>query len=471
MRDSAKHLPQSGSSNLTFIVLIAGTAALGGFLFGFDTAVINGAVAALENHFQSNPLLTGLSVSLALIGSALGALIAGSLADRFGRVKIMVLAAVMFLISALGSGLPFTIWDFIFWRVLGGVGVGVASVIAPAYIAEVAPAKLRGRLGSLQQLAIVVGIFVALLSNFVIASLAGSAENPWLFNLTAWRWMFWSEMIPAAIYGIAALRIPESPRYLIAQGRDQEAAAVLAKVEGANAWDTVANIKETISQEHKPSFGDLIVRNNLLPIVWLGIGLSVLQQFVGINVIFYYSSILWRAVGFSESDSLLITVITGLVNIITTLIAIATIDRFGRKPLLLLGSIGMFLTLGTLATVFANAPINPATGEPSLTGAGGIVALLAANLYVFCFGFSWGPVVWVLLGEMFNNRIRGAALSVAAGMQWVANFVVSTTFPPLLKTLGLGAAYGLYTTAAAISIFFVLFLVKETKGKTLEQMQ
>jgi SP family sugar:H+ symporter-like MFS transporter len=304
----------------------------------------------------------------------------------------------------------------------------------------------------------------------VIVSLAGSAENPWLFNISAWRWMFWSEIPPAILYGVAALRIPESPRYLVAQGRDKEAADVLSKVEGGDVWDTVNKIKATVSQEHKPSFKDLLNSKGLLPIVWIGIGLSVLQQFVGINVIFYYSSILWRAVGFSESSSLLITVITGLVNIITTLIAIASVDRFGRKPLLLIGSIGMFITLGTLAFVFANAAVDPVTNEPTLAGAQGIVALLAANLYVFCFGFSWGPVVWVLLGEIFNNKIRGAALSLAAAMQWIANFIVSTTFPPLLSTLGLGAAYGLYTTAAAISIFFVLFFIKETKGKTLEQM-
>lgn len=466
MEDSFSKSPRS--RNLLFIILIAGVAALGGFLFGFDTAVINGAVAALQVHFQTSPLLTGLSVSLALLGSAGGALLAGPLADRFGRVKIMVLAATMFAISALGSGLPFTIWDFIFWRILGGVAVGIASVIAPAYIAEVAPANLRGSLGSLQQLAIVTGIFVALLSNFVIASLAGSAENPWLFEVSAWRWMFWTEILPAGLYGIAALTIPESPRYLVAQGEYAKAASILRKVEGGNVDLLVEDIKASLVREQKPSFRDITGRNGLLPIVWVGIGLSVLQQFVGINVIFYYSSVLWRSVGFNESNALLITVITGLVNIITTLIAIATVDRFGRKPLLLLGSIGMLVTLGTLTMVFANAPI--VDGQPSLTGAAGITALLAANLYVFCFGFSWGPVVWVLLGEMFNNKIRAAALSVAAGMQWVANFIVSTTFPPLLSSVGLGGAYGLYTIAAGISIFFVLFFVKETKGKTLEQM-
>ena len=210
-------------------------------------------------------------------------------------------------------------------------------------------------------------------------------------------------------------------------------------------------------------------RASSVPIVWIGIGLSVLQQFVGINVIFYYSSVLWRAVGFSEKDSLTITVITGAVNIITTLIAIAFVDKFGRKPLLILGSIGMTLTLGTMASIFGTAPLD-AAGNPNLTGSAGTVALIAANLYVFCFGFSWGPVVWVLLGEMFNNKIRTAALSIAAAMQWVANFVISTTFPPILQYFGLGSAYGLYTIAAATSLFFILFFVKETKGIELEDM-
>ena len=457
---------------ISYVILIACAAALGGFLFGFDTAVINGAVGALQKAYNASSGMTGFAVSSALLGSALGAFFAGPFADRQGRIKTMVIASVLFTLSGIGSGIAFGIWDFIFWRALGGIAVGMASVIVPAYIAEVAPAHLRGRLGSLQQMAIVVGIFIALLCDYFIAlGAGGSAEAPFWFGVPAWRWMFWSEIPPAILYGVAALMIPESPRYLVAQGQDRKAADILAKVVGGDVLSKVDEIRQTVSREDKPKFSDLLSRSGgLLPIVWAGMGLSILQQFVCINVIFYYSSILWQAVGFSERDSLLITVITGVVNIVTTFIAIATVDKFGRKPLLLLGSIGMTLTLGTLALVFGNAAIDPVTANPTLHGTPGIIALLAANLYVVFFGFSWGPIVWVLLGEMFNNKIRAAALSLAASIQWIANFLVSTTFPPLLKTFGLGSAYGLYTIAAAISIFFVVLLIKETKGKELEQM-
>jgi sugar porter (SP) family MFS transporter len=457
-------------SNTLYVVLIAAVAAIGGFLFGFDTAVINGAVAALSTAYNANSFSTGLAVSLALLGSAFGAFYAGSVADRYGRVKAMIIASILFTISAIGSGLGVGIWDFTFWRVVGGVGVGAASVIAPAYIAECSPAHLRGRLGSLQQLAIVIGIFIALLCDYFIAVSAGSAELPFLFGIAAWRWMFWTEIPPAVLYGVLALMIPESPRYLVAKGKEEEASKVLGKILGGNVREKIKEIRQTVLRERPPKLSDLVTRSGgLLPIVWVGIGLSLLQQFVGINVIFYYSSILWRAVGFSEANSLTITVITAAVNIVTTLIAIAFIDKFGRKPLLVLGSIGMTVTLGTMAYVFGNAPVD-AAGNPTLSGTPGIVALIAANLYVFCFGFSWGPVIWVLLGEMFNNKIRGAALSVAASAQWIANFAISTSFPPILEYFGLGAAYGLYTISAAISLFFVIFFVKETKGMELEQM-
>lgn len=461
----------SSKSDRFYILLICSAAALGGFLFGFDTAIINGAVTALQSAFNTNSVQTGLAVSLALLGSALGAFLAGRISDSLGRVRAMVIASVLFTISGIGSGLAFGIWDFIFWRVLGGIAVGAASVIAPAYIAEVSPARLRGRMGSLQQLAIVVGIFIALVCDYFIAVVAGSSELPFWFGIPAWRWMFWAEIPPAILYGVSAVFIPESPRYLVAKGQDAEAAKVLSRVEGrTDVGAKIQEIRDTLLHNHKAKLSDLIGRKGgLIPIVWLGMGLSIFQQFVGINVIFYYSSVLWRSVGFTEANSLWVTVITSITNIVTTLIAIAFVDKFGRKPLLLLGSLGMILTLGTMSAIFAQAGLD-AAGNPILGNTQGLVALIAANLYVFCFGFSWGPVVWVLLGEIFNNQIRAIALAVCAAVQWIANFIISTTFPPLLEFFGLGTAYGLYTTAAAMSFFFVLLLVKETKGIELEQM-
>ncbi|MEN7973869.1 MAG: sugar porter family MFS transporter, partial [Verrucomicrobiota bacterium] len=386
-------------SGTGFIIFIAAAAALGGFLFGFDTAVISGAVLALRKYFDATALQIGLAVSLALIGSAGGALSTGGLANRIGRVKTMWVAAALFFASALGSGLPFGLLDFIFWRMVGGVAVGMASVVAPAYIAEIAPANIRGRLGSLQQFAIVIGIFIAGLSAYGIASVGGGAEYPAWFGKEGWRWMFWSEAPVALLYGLFALFLPESPRYLAASNRDEEAAAIFEKIMGSPeaAKQKVAEIKASLNTEHKPKFSDVFGKYGLLPIVWIGLGLSVLQQFVGINVIFYYGTALWRVVGFAEGDALLITVITGIVNIVTTIIAIIFVDRIGRKPLLMVGSTGMALALGMLTFMFVTAETNPATGQPVIEGTAGIISLISANLYVFFFGLSWGPIIWVML--------------------------------------------------------------------------
>ena len=455
------------------VVMLATVAALGGFLFGFDTAVINGAVVAVREAFGMGAGLTGFVVSSALLGCIAGAYLAGRLADRWGRIRVMVLAAVLFTVSAVGSGLAFGPADLIVWRVVGGVGVGAASVIAPAYIAEISPAAVRGRLGSLQQLAIVTGIFVALLSDAFLAFLAGGAAEELWFGLEAWRWMFLTEVVPALAYGVLSLQIPESPRYLVAKGEPEEAHAVLGQVLITGVRERIEEIRRTVTQDARASFADLRKpTGGLLPIVWIGIALSVFQQFVGINVIFYYSSTLWQSVGFTESDALTQTVITSVTNIVVTIVAIALIDRIGRRRLLLIGSAGMFLMLGTLAAVFGTADlVENAEGvlEPTLGDTQGVIALLAANGFVVFFGMSWGPAVWVLLGEMFNNRIRGTALGLAAAAQWLANFVISTTFPALAE-IGLSFAYGFYTTFALLSFVFVLRLVPETKGRQLEDM-
>ncbi|NNU28491.1 sugar porter family MFS transporter [Isoptericola sediminis] len=456
------------------VIQLAVTAALGGFLFGFDTAVINGAVTPMQEAFGMGAGVTGFVVSSALLGCMVGAYFAGRLSDKIGRVRVMVIASALFTISAIGSTFAVGPVDMILWRVIGGLGVGAASVIAPAYIAEISPAHIRGRLGSLQQMAIVTGIFIALLSDYAIAAAAGGAGNEFWFGLDAWRWMFFTEVIPAVIYGALALSIPESPRFLVHQGREDEARKVLSSVLTEGVDDRISEIRRTIIRDRATSLRDLLKpTGGLLPIVWIGIALSVFQQFVGINVIFYYSSTLWQAVGFTEDDALQQTVITSVTNIVVTVVAILLIDRIGRRRLLTIGSAGMFVALGTMTIVFSQAPLVPNDAgelEPVLSDSAGIVALVAANLFVVFFGMSWGPAVWVLLGEMFNNKIRGTALGIAAAAQWLANFAISSSFPSMAE-VGLWFAYGFYTIAALASLFFVLRFVPETRNKELEDME
>lgn len=448
-------------------ILVSTVAAIGGFLFGFDTAVINGAVDAIQRGFALSPTATGTSVACALVGSAIGAWFAGRIADRLGRVRVMVIAAVVFASSSLGAGLAFSLWDFIAWRVIGGMGVGIASVIAPAYIAEIAPAALRGRLGSLQQLAIVLGIFVSLLVDAFFARAAGGASEPLWLGMAAWRWMFIAGVVPAVIYGVLALRIPESPRFLAAQGQHDAAAIVLRDMLGE--IDVAAKLREiaaSMEREHPPSLRDLRgPRYGLLGIVWVGIALSMFQQLVGINVIFYYSTTLWHSVGLTEADALTISVATSITNVVVTVVAIALVDRIGRRPLLIVGSVGMALCLTAMAVAFAHG-----SGE-HLASPYGTIALVAANGYVVFFGVSWGPVVWVLLGEMFANRIRASALAVAAAAQWAANFAVSVSFPGIASHLGLAFAYALFAAFAVASLGFVVRYIKETRGRELETME
>jgi sugar porter (SP) family MFS transporter len=449
-------------------VRIASVAALGGLLFGYDSAVINGAVSAIQHEFNIDNATLGLAVASALLGAAAGAMSAGRLADKIGRLSVMKIAALLFLISAIATGLANSVWLVVVFRIVGGIGVGVASVIAPAYIAETSPPRIRGRLGSLQQLAIVSGIFLSLAIDYVLAQLAGgSREELWL-GMAAWRWMFFVMAVPAIVYGALAYTIPESPRYLVATYRIPEARRVLSMLLGdKNSEITITRIQESLTAEKPPSWRDLRKpTGGLYGIVWVGVGLSVFQQFVGINVIFYYSNVLWEAVGFDESQSFVITVITSITNIVTTLIAIALIDKIGRKPLLLIGSTGMAITLGTMAIIFGTA--TQVDGQPQLSGATGPIALVAANLFVVAFGMSWGPVVWVLLGEMFPNRIRAAALGLAAAAQWAANWLITVTFPELRGALG--AAYGFYAVCAILSFLFVWRWVEETKGMHLEDM-
>ena len=471
----------------TGVIRIASVAALGGLLFGYETAVINGAVEAIRDDFNVGAGPLGLAVSAALIGAAAGALTAGRIADRIGRLMVMKIAAVLFFASALGCAFAPESWGigglifFVIFRIVGGIGVGVASVIAPAYIAEVSPARLRGRLGSLQQLAIVLGIFFSFLVNYALQSAAGGANEPLWLGMDAWRWMFLMMAIPAIVYGGLAYTIPESPRYLISQQRMPEARAVLERLLGERNLDiTINRIRSSMGKEKKPSWKDL--KNpvgKVYPIVWIGLFLSIFQQAVGINVIFYYSNVLWQAAGFSESDAFLTSTITSVINIATTIVAIMLVDRVGRKPLLLVGSAGMVVMLSLVAICFSQLEPKIVDGVPeinsdgdvvqTLPGAWGIIALIGANGFVVFFGMSWGPVVWVLLGEMFPNRFRAAALSVAAAGQWVTNWVITTTFPAI-KDFSLVFGYFMYAAFAFLSFLFVWKFVPETKGKTLEEM-
>lgn len=453
------------------VVGISVGAALGGFLFGFDSSVVNGAVDAVQGQFELGNALTGFAVASALLGCAAGAWFAGGVANKYGRIRVMVIAAILFFLSALGSGFATGVTDLILWRVLGGLAVGAASVIAPAYIAEVAPAKFRGRLGTLQQLAIVLGIFAALLTGQMFANAAGDAANELWFGLEAWRLMFMAEAIPAVIYGFFALRLPESPRYLVGKGRKDEAAEVLENFTGeSDVTARIEEIEKTLGKDEQRSFKDIRGKTlGLKSVVWTGILLSVFQQFVGINVIFYYSTSLWTSVGIE--DPFLTSTITSVTNIVVTIIAITLVDRIGRRLLLLIGSTGMFLSLGTMAIAFSNATTEVVDGADVATFIGNwdTVAIVGANAFVVFFGATWGPVVWVLLGEMFPNRVRATALAVAAAAQWVANFAITMTFP-IFANIGLTFAYGFYASMALLSLVFVYFRVPETRGMELEDM-
>ena len=477
-------------------------AALGGFLFGYDSSVINGANKAVYYEFAiSDGFFQGFVVAIALLGSAVGAFFAGRFADKWGRKRVMVVAAIMFLIAGIGTAFPFGVVDFMFWRVVGGFAIGLAAVVSPMYISEIAPAHLRGRMSSFFQLAIVVGIFATQLVNQVIISLVPDqtatgvtdngvkevvANNELWLGIEAWQWMFLFMVIPAVIYLVLSLSLPESPRYLVGIKESAKAEKVLATVYVDNAAKHVVAIENSLSGEHKPSMKDIKgPRLGLQPLVWVGIILAVLQQFVGINAVFYYSNLIWAAVGFEESRAFETSTIISVVNVVFTFVAIALIDKLGRKPLLMIGSVGMFFTLGLLTYIFmtaekctqaiidagTNASCSASTeiNNPLLAFPNGWIAVALLCAFVAFFAATWGPIVWVLLAEMFPNKMRAAALSIGVMANWIANFIVSMAFPGLVQ-ISLGLAYGLFTLGAIVSFFYVWKFVKETKGVELEDM-
>jgi MFS transporter, SP family, sugar:H+ symporter len=457
--------------NLPLIAAIVGVATIGGFMFGYDSGAINGTQEGLKTTFGLSEGALGLTVSALLPGCAVGAFMAGRLADSMGRKKVMIAAAILFLLSALVSGAAPTALILAIARFFAGAAVGAASVLSPAYISEVTPANIRGRLSSVQQVMIIAGLTGAFFANYFLAQAAGASTNAFWGGYAAWRWMFWVQAVPAILFMVTLLFIPESPRFLVARGRYDEAEGVMTRLFGAGtAKSKVQEIKASLAGDHAPKLSDLNdpATGKWRKIVWVGIGLATFQQLVGINVVFYYGAVLWQAVGFSEADSLKINILSGVLSIIACLSAIALIDKIGRKPLLTIGSIGMAVTLATLTVCFASGSF--VDGKLVLPGSAGTIALIAANIYVMFFNFSWGPVMWVMLGEMFPNQIRGSGLAVAGAAQWISNFAISMSFPWLAKNIGLPITYGFYATCAFLSIIFVIKMVHETKGTELEDM-
>lgn len=459
-------------TNLPFVAAIVAVATIGGLLFGYDSGAVNGTQDGLKSAFQLSDEGLGFTVGSLLLGCMAGSFLAGRLADALGRRNVMMLAAILFLIGAIIQGFAHEQLIFVVARFMGGMAVGAASVLSPAYISEVAPANIRGRMTTIQQIMIITGLTAAFVVNYALAHSAGKSTEIFWGGYEAWRWMYWMQAIPAAIFLVALFFIPESPRYLVSKGRDAEAKVVLGRLFGQGSSESkLADIRASFNEDHRPRLGDVMASGTIFrPIVWAGLLLAVFQQLVGINVIFYYGATLWQSAGFTEDQSLLINIGSGVVSIAICFFTAAFVDRIGRKPLLLIGSLGMAVTLFAMAYAFSNGTLDGA-GKLQLSDSDGVIALVAANLYVMFFNASWGPVMWVMLGEMFPNQIRGSALAVCGLAQWGANYAITQAFPIMLASLGLAISYSFYGACALISFFLVKAFIKETAGKELEQME
>lgn len=463
------------NGNLLYVSALTLVATLGGLLFGYDTAVISGTVGSLEKFFiepfglseaAANSRL-GFVVSSALIGCIIGGISGGIISLKLGRKKGLVLAASLFLISAIGSAMPEMfirpigqgdhtfIYIFVVYRVIGGIGVGLASMLSPMYIAEIAPAGIRGKLVSWNQFAIIFGMLIVYFVNYFIAR---QGDDNWL-NEIGWRYMFASETIPASLFLIFLFFVPETPRYLVLRSNQEKALHVLQKVNGVEMGNKILDeIKATISTKSGKlfSFGFLIIL--------IGIALSAFQQFVGINVVLYYAPEIFKNMGSGTDTALLQTIIVGGINLSFTVLAIFTVDKFGRKPLQIIGALGMAIFMFALGFAFFFQKL-------------GIGALIFMLGYVACFAMSWGPVTWVLLAEIFPNQIRGRAMAVAVAAQWISNYIISWTFPMMDKSSFLiekfnhGFAYWIYGVMGILAAWFMWKVVPETKNKTLEEME
>lgn len=448
--------------SVLYVALVALVAALGGLLFGYDTAVINGAIYYLTTYFDLTPFEKGWAASSALVGCIFGACFAGVLSDWMGRKKVLLISAVLFTVSAIGSAIPESLSVFAIARMIGGFAVGAASMLSPLYIAEIAPAHIRGRLVSLNQLTIVSGMLVVFFVNALIAWQGDridaelNAATSWNVQ-HGWRWMFGSETLPCVLFFVCLLFVPESPRWLMKQGRADEALRVLTRVNGpARAAADVGEISETIKHEGE-SIADLF-RPGMRKALAIGCILAVFQQITGINVILYYGSEVFRSAGIAPTAAIYQTVIVGSVNVLFTLVAIWIVDRAGRKPLLMLASAGMGASMFLVGWLY-----RPGTSE-------GPWLLIFVLTYVASFAVAMGPVVWVVLSEIFPTRIRGTAMSVAVILLWTANFLVTQFYPSLMDTLR-GNAYHIFGIMCVIALLIVAFFLPETKGKTLEQIE
>lgn len=447
------------SGSRAYVRLLTTVAALGGLLFGYDTAVISGAIGFLRAHFALGPAETGWAASSALIGCVIGAAIAGEFSDSFGRKKALMLSAVLFTVSGIWSAIPTTITEFNIARILGGIGIGMASLLSPLYIAEIAPAPIRGKLVSFNQLAIVAGILIVYFANYFIA---GLGDDAWNVD-RGWRWMFGSEAFPAFIFFLTLLPIPESPRWLVKQNKTERASAVLTRIGGrTQAAAEIRMIKETIAEEGG-KFGELF-RPPLRRAMVIGIILAILQQITGINVFMYYAPEIFKGLGAGTNSALLQTVVVGIFNLTFTMVAIRTVDRLGRKPLLMMGAAGMGISLVGL-------------GAAAYIGSTAAWVLVFVLGYIACFAMSLGPVVWVVIAEIFPTKIRGRAMAIATLLLWAANYVISQTFPILNENPALVATFHhafpfwLYAAFCAVMVVFVRKVLPETKGKSLEEIE
>ena len=445
--------------NTAYVVLVCLVAALGGLLFGYDTAVIAGAIGFLQSHFHLDPAMKGWAASSALLGCVLGVSFAGILSDRAGRKKMLLFSACLFLVSAVGTALAGSFAHFVLARILGGVGIGIASMASPMYIAEITPARIRGRMVSANQFAIISGMLVIYFVNYFIARHGDEAWNA----ETGWRWMFASGAIPSVLFLVLLLWVPESPRWLVEQGLKERARGILSRIGGESFADTeLSSIEEIVLREkHMPSG---LLAPGVKPVLLIGVALAVLQQVTGINVFLYYAPEIFKRLGSGVNAALLQTIIVGAVNMLFTVIAIQTVDAIGRKPLMIVGASGMGVSL-------------LAMGLAAQLQAVSFWVLAIILSYMACFALSVGPVTWVILSEIFPTRIRGRALSVATFALWTSNFFVSQTFPMmdeqpwLASKFNHGFPFYVYALLCVVLVWLVWKKIPETKGRSLEEIE